>query len=137
MLKIIVITAAALGLPGAPGAAAQPLPTLGTSAPSIKRTPLQKFVVPGTNHETVIGIAEIAPNVSTGRHTHSGPESGYLLDGEFTLIVEGQPDKPLKTGESYQVPPGAVHDAKAGPQGAKVIATYVVEKGKPLATPAQ
>jgi len=103
----------------------------------IKRTPLQKFDVPGTNYETVIGIAEIVPNVLIGKHTHPGPESGYMLEGEMTLMVQGQPDKVLKAGESYQVPPGAVHDAKTGAAGAKVIATYVVEKGKPLASPAQ
>ena len=102
----------------------------------IKRTPLQKFDVPGTNYETVIGIAEIVPNVLIGKHTHPGPESGYMLEGEMTLMVQGQPDKVLKAGESYQVPPGAVHDAKTGAAGAKVIATYVVEKGKPLASPA-
>jgi quercetin dioxygenase-like cupin family protein len=102
----------------------------------IKRTPLQKFDVPGTSYETVIGIAEIAPNVSVGRHTHPGPESGYLLEGEFTLLVEGQAPRALKAGDSYQVPSGAIHDARSGPKGAKVIATYVVEKGKPLATPA-
>jgi len=78
----------------------------------IKRTPLQKFDVPGTNYETVIGIAEIAPNVLIGKHTHPGPESGYMLEGEMTLMVQGQPDKVLKVGESYVVPPGAVHDAK-------------------------
>jgi len=60
-----------------------------------------------------------------------------MLEGEFTLIVEGQPDKPVKTDESYQVPAGVVHDARTGEKGAKVIATYVVEKGKPLASPAQ
>jgi quercetin dioxygenase-like cupin family protein len=103
----------------------------------IKRTPLQKFDVPGTNYETVIGIAEIVPNVNIGRHTHPGPESGYMLEGEMTLLVQGQPDKVVKAGESYTVPPGAIHDAKTGPAGAKVIATYVVEKGKPLASPAQ
>jgi quercetin dioxygenase-like cupin family protein len=103
----------------------------------IKRTPLQKFDVPGTNYETVIGIAEIAPNVTIGRHTHPGPESGYMLEGEMMLMVQGQPDKVVKVGESYSVPPGAVHDAKTGAAGAKVIATYVVEKGKPLASPAQ
>jgi quercetin dioxygenase-like cupin family protein len=102
----------------------------------IKRTPLQRFEVPGTGYETVIGMAEIAPNVSIGRHTHFGPESGYVLEGEFTLLVEGQPEKPLKAGQSYQVPPAAAHDARSGAQGAKIIATYVVEKGKPLATPA-
>ena len=105
-------------------------------APPIKRTPLQKFDVPGTNYETVIGIAEIGPNVNVGRHTHPGPESGYLLEGDFTLLVEGQAPLALKAGDSYKVPPGAVHDARTGDKGAKVIATYVVEKGKPLASPA-
>ena len=104
-------------------------------AQNIKRTPLQKFDVPGTNYETVIGLAEIVPNVNIGRHTHPGPESGFMLEGEMMLLVEGQPPLMVKTGESYKVPPGAVHDAKTGEKSAKVIATYVVEKGKPLASP--
>jgi quercetin dioxygenase-like cupin family protein len=110
---------------------------VGQAPAPINRTPLQKFDVPGTDYETVIGIAEIVPNVNIGKHTHPGPESGYMLEGEMTLIVEGQPEKMLKAGESYVVPPGAVHDAKTGTAGAKVIATYVVEKGKPLASPAK
>ena len=104
--------------------------------PPIKRIPLQRFEVPGTLFETVIGIAEIAPNVAIGRHTHPGPESGYLMAGSFELLIDGQASRWLKAGDSYQVPSGAVHDAKAGPEGAKVIATYVVQKGQPLATPA-
>jgi len=80
-------------------------------------------------------LAEVAPNMNIGRHTHPCVESGYVLEGEFVLLVEGQPDKPLKVGKSYQVPPGAIHDARAGDKGAKVIATYVVEKGKPFASP--
>jgi quercetin dioxygenase-like cupin family protein len=107
------------------------------AAQTIKRTPLQRFDVPGTNYETVIGLAEIAPNATIGRHTHPGPESGYMLEGEMVLMVQGQLEKVVKAGESYQVPSGAVHDGRSGPQGAKVIATYVVEKGKPLASRAQ
>jgi quercetin dioxygenase-like cupin family protein len=118
-------------------ASAQQPPAMTQQTQNIKRTPLQKFEVPGTNFETVIGIAEIVPNVSIGRHTHPGPESAYMLEGEMVLMVQGQPDKTVKMGDSYQVPSGAIHDAKAGPQGAKLIATYVVEKGKPLASPAQ
>jgi hypothetical protein len=53
------------------------------------------------------------------------------------LLVQGQPDKIVKLSDSYQVLSGAIHDAKTGPQGAKLIATYVVEKGKPLASTAQ
>ena len=116
--------------------AQQQLPAMTQQTQTIKRTPLQKFDVPGTNFETVIGMAEIVPNVSIGRHTHPGPESGYMIEGDMTLLVEGQPPRMVKAGESYQVPPGAVHDAKTGEKGAKVIATYVVEKGKPLASPA-
>jgi quercetin dioxygenase-like cupin family protein len=116
---------------------AQQLPAATQQAVTIKRTPLQKFDVPGTNYETVIGIAEVVPNVSIGRHTHPGPESGYVLEGEMTLIIDGQPPLPLKAGDSYRIPPVAVHDAKSGAHGVKVIATYVVEKGKPLASPAK
>ena len=105
-------------------------------APTIKRTPLQKFDVPASNYETVIGIAEIVADANIGRHTHFGVESGYMLEGEITLLIDGQPPKLVKAGESYQIPAGAVHDGKSGPRGGKVIATYVVEKGKPLATPA-
>ena len=108
----------------------------GAQTANIKRTPLQKFDVPGTNYETVIGMAEILPNVLIGKHTHPGPESGFLLEGDLTLLVDGQPPLVVKTGESYKVPPGAAHDAKSGEKGAKVLATYVVEKGKPLASPA-
>jgi quercetin dioxygenase-like cupin family protein len=136
MLERILVGAmlAAIAMGGA--ASAQQPPALTQQAPTIKRTPLQKFDVPGTNYETVIGMAEIVPNVNIGRHTHPGPESGFMLDGEMVLLIDGQPEKSLKVGESYQIPPGAIHDARTGPRGAKVIATYVVEKGKPLASPA-
>ena len=122
----------ALAAVGSTSAQQSPSP----AQPTIKRTPLQKFDVPGTAYETVIGIAEIVPNANIGRHTHFGIESGYMLEGELVLLVDGQPPRTLKAGESYQIPAGAVHDGRSGPQGGKVIATYVVEKGKPLATPA-
>ena len=132
MLMRISLCALMIAFAGGHAYAQQPP----ASAPTIKRTPLQRFDVPGTNYETVIGIAEIVPNANIGRHTHFGPESGYMLEGEMTLLVDGQPAKLVKAGESYQIPPGAIHDGRSGAQGAKVIATYVVEKGKPLATPA-
>ena len=103
----------------------------------IKRTVLQRVDVPGTpNYETVTGIAEIAPNVNIGRHTHPGAETGYLIEGAMTLIVEGKAPLSLKAGDSYQIPVNAIHDAKSADLGAKVLAVYIVEKGKPLASPA-
>lgn len=118
-------------------AAQQSPPAAANQTQNIKRIPLQKFDVPGAPYETVIGIAEIAPNVAIGRHVHPGPESGYLIEGGFELLIDGEQPRQLKAGDSYVVPPNTVHDAKTGAAGAKVIATYVVEKGKPLASPAK
>ena len=120
-----------------PAAAQQNLPAATSQTQNIKRIPLQKFDVPGAPYETVIGIAEIAANVAIGRHTHPGPESGYLIEGGFELLIDGEQPRQLKAGDSYVVPPNTVHDAKTGAAGAKVIATYVAEKGKPLASPAK
>ena len=128
MKRLLIAVAATLALTVA---------ALAQAPAPIKRTPLQKFDVPGAGYETVIGLAEIAPNANIGRHTHPGIEGGYLIEGGMTLTVEGQPPKEIKPGDSWQIPPGTIHDAKAGSGGAKVLASYVVEKGKPLATPAQ
>ena len=133
MLCATLATAAWMG----PAAAQQSPPAATSQTQNIKRIPLQKFDVPGTAYETVIGIAEIAPDVAIGRHTHPGPESGYLIEGGFELLIDGEPPRQLKAGDSYVVPPNTTHDAKTGAGGAKVIATYVVEKGRPLASPAK
>ena len=59
-----------------------------------------------------------------------------LIEGAMTLIVEGKAPVALKAGDSYQIPVNAIHDAKSSEGGTKVLAVYVVEKGKPLASPA-
>jgi quercetin dioxygenase-like cupin family protein len=102
----------------------------------IKRTPLQKVEFP-EGYVTISGIAEVPAGGSAGRHTHPGIEMGYLLEGEADLIIEGKPDQHLKAGDSYSIPAGAVHDAKVhGDKPLKVLGIYVVDKTKPLATPA-
>lgn len=105
-----------------------------TAQPTIKRSVLQKTDVPGSSYESVLGMAEVPAGVAIGLHTHPGTEQGTLIEGEITLSIEGQPDKTLKVGESWLIPANTPHDAKAGPSGAKVIAVYTVEKGKPLAS---
>jgi quercetin dioxygenase-like cupin family protein len=102
----------------------------------IKRTPLQKVEFP-EGYVTVSGLAELPPGGSIGRHTHPGIETGYLLEGEAVMSIDGQADKHLKAGDSYAIPAGVVHDAKVhGDKGAKVMAVWVVDKTKPLSTPA-
>jgi quercetin dioxygenase-like cupin family protein len=130
MLKRVLFCAAVASLVlGGPLFAQAPTPT-------IKRSLLQKVDVPdGKKYEVVLGLAELPAGASIGKHTHPGIEQGTLIEGEMVLMVEGQPDKAYKAGESWQIPPGAVHDAKAGPGGAKVVVSYTVEKGQPLAIP--
>ena len=102
----------------------------------IKRTPLQKLDFPA-GYNTVTAIAEVPAGGAAGRHTHPGAETGYVLEGELELLIDGQPPKKLKAGESYQIPEGAIHDAKAsGDKPMKVLGVYVIKAGEPLAKPA-
>jgi quercetin dioxygenase-like cupin family protein len=104
-------------------------------AQGIKRTPLQKIDFPA-GYTTVTAIAEIPAGGSAGRHTHPGIETGYVLEGEGDLIIDGQPTKHLKPGDSWAIPAGTIHDAKvSGDKPLKIMAIYIVEKDKPLATP--
>ena len=101
----------------------------------IKRTPLQKLDFPA-GYNTITAIAEVPAGGAAGRHTHPGAETGYVLEGELELVIDGQPPMKIKAGESYQIPEGAVHDAKAGDKPFKVLGVYVVKAGEPLAKPA-
>ena len=113
-------------------------PVLADNAPpGIKRTPLQSIEFPD-GYKTVTGLAEVAPGHASGMHTHPGIETGYVLDGEVLMIVEGQPDRTLKPGDSFVIPSGAKHDVKSvGSMPAKAISVFVVDKSKPLASPAK
>src|SRR3954449_2762267 len=104
-------------------------------AQGIKRTPLQKLDFPA-GYNTVTAIAEVPAGGAAGRHTHPGAETGYVLEGELELLIDGKPPLKVKAGESYQIPEGAAHDAKAGEKPFKVLGVYVVKAGEPLAQPA-
>jgi quercetin dioxygenase-like cupin family protein len=101
------------------------------------RTMLQRMDVSGTNYEAVIGISEVDPNGQIDRESHPGLEAAYVLGGSATLLVEGQAPLTLKPGQSWNVAPSAVHEFRAGPEGVKVLATWVVEKGQPFASAAK
>jgi quercetin dioxygenase-like cupin family protein len=126
--KLMFCVAVVAVVAGVPAAAQQPEP--------VKRTVLQKNDFPGEKMSTLLVLIEIAPNFVIARHTHPGIETGYVLDGEVILTVDGQGEKTVKAGESYTNPATIPHIAKGGPQGVKVIATFIVDKDKPLATAA-
>jgi quercetin dioxygenase-like cupin family protein len=107
------------------------------SPPLIKRTPLGKVDVPGSNYEVVFGVVELMPGFKSGRHSHPGPVMAYVAEGEFWYLIDGQPEHTYKAGDSFQVAERAIHNEGAvGSKAVKVMAVYVVEKGKPLVQPA-
>jgi quercetin dioxygenase-like cupin family protein len=104
--------------------------------PAFKRTMVQKQDLSAQGREAVQVVAEFAPGAAAGKHTHPGEELGYVLEGTLQLEIQGKPPVTLKAGDSFFVPAGVVHDGKNTGKGpTKVLATYVVEKGKPIATP--
>lgn len=113
-------------------------PALAQEAPSgFTRTPLQAADFP-PGYKTVSVIAEIAPGGATGAHTHPGIETGYILEGEAVMSIEGQPDRTVKAGDSYLIPAGTRHNVvSVGDAAARALAVFVVDASQPLASPAK
>ena len=106
-------------------------------ASGLTRTMVGKADVSVPGREAVIARVEVAPGAKAGRHTHPGDEISYVMEGEATLLVDGQPPRQVKAGESFVVPAGVIHDAHNNTTAPiKLLGVYVVEKGKPLASPA-
>ena len=92
-----------------------------------------KFVVADARRVVVTG-ANVENVHNPGFPWH---DSGYVLEGGLDLPVEGQPTRTLKVGDGFQVPPETPHaGGKNGDKKTRIAITYVVEKGKPLASPA-
>ncbi|HEV8409079.1 MAG TPA: cupin domain-containing protein [Gemmatimonadaceae bacterium] len=104
--------------------------------PGIKRTELLRSEVPGDPaYEAVMAVAEIPAGAMAGRHKHNGIELGYVLQGSIELEHEGEATRVLKAGEGFKNAAG-VHNARnKGKEPVKILAVYIVEKGKPLAEP--
>ncbi len=102
--------------------------------PAIKRTVLRSIDFPA-GYTTVTAFIEVAPGACSGRHTHPGIDSGYVIQGDFVLKIDGKPEQIFKAGDSFETSPQTIHDG-CSVSGNKLIDTFVIEKGKPLASPA-
>ena len=106
--------------------------------PGVQRTVVTRADISVPGKEAVIVRIEFPVGASAGRHTHFGEEISYVIEGEGELLIDGQPPRKLKTGDGFIVPAGAIHDARNTGAGVlKLSGVFVVEKGKPLSTPAQ
>ena len=108
-----------------------------SQAPGVTRTVLQTKDISTPGKQAVVARVELAPGASAGRHTHPGEEISYMLEGQGEILIDGQPPLKVKAGDSFIVPAGAKHDAhNTGTVPLRLVAVYVVDKDKPLATPA-
>jgi quercetin dioxygenase-like cupin family protein len=101
----------------------------------IKRTDLQRHDLSAPGREAVQVRVDFEPGAAFGRHTHPGEEIIYVLEGALEYQVDGKPPMTLKAGDVLFIPAGTIHAAKnVGSVTASELATYVVEKDKPLVT---
>ena len=136
MFKRIVLCTALVSFGMVLSLNAQPQPSPVQPAP-VKRTILQRSDVPGSNLEIIYAAVEIAAGFKAGRHNHPGVTMGQVLEGDFWLHLDGQPEQVLHPGESLTIPDRAIHNEGANEKPVKLIVVYVVEKGKPLVSAAQ
>lgn len=123
-------------------AAVQTQPAPGFSVPAadqstgISRTPLQQHDLSVAGWETVQMRVDFAPGATAPRHVHAGDEIVYVLKGKIEYRVDGQPRATLREGDVLFIPKGKPHSAaNVGLEPASELATYVVEKNKPLVVP--
>jgi quercetin dioxygenase-like cupin family protein len=101
--------------------------------PGVKRTELQRHDLGVPGREVVQVRVDLAPGVAFPPHRHPGEEIIYVIEGSWEYQVEGKPPVTLKAGDVLFIPAGTIHAAKnVGSGNAAELATYIVEKGKPL-----
>jgi len=126
MLKPILLTAAAAALAGAAFAADAPRP---------ERHVLQTAPTSASpNAQIVVAEVVFAKGAKLPFHTHPGEEAGVVKSGTLVMEIEGKPTLNLKAGDSFVIPRGVAHQATSPDGETHVIATYVVDKDKPLVT---
>ena len=99
----------------------------------VTRTDLQRHDLGIPGREVIQVRVELAPGVAFGRHRHPGEEIVYVLSGALEYEVEGRPPATLRAGDVLFIPAGTIHSARnVGTDNGAELATYVVDKGKPL-----
>jgi len=114
-------------------------PASSAAAPAPIRAVLETRDVDGApGKQLVLGTVKMLPGTVAPWHMHPGDEAGYVLSGTLVLKQKGQPDRTLHAGDHFFNPAGLVHELLAGPgdEGGSEVSTWVVDKGKPMATPA-
>ena len=101
----------------------------------LKRTEVQRGASSIPGREIVQVLTEIPAGVESGWHMHPGEEVGYIIAGTVEMMIEGQPTLTLLAGDGFLIPPRTPHNAlDVGPETGRMLSTYIVDVGQPLAT---
>ena len=104
-------------------------------APGLTRTDLLQNDLSVPGREVIQVLVEFAPGAVAPSHSHPGEEIAYVVEGSLEYVLEGRPPVTLKAGDALFIPAGLPHSAtNVGSGNASELATYIVEKGKPLLT---
>lgn len=104
-------------------------------ASRLERTEIQRAASSIPGREIVQVLTVIPVGVESGWHTHPGEEVGYIVAGTVQMMIKDQPTLLLNAGQGFLIPPGTPHNAfDLGPDTGRMLSTYIVEVGKPLAT---
>ena len=135
MSNYLVKTMKVLAAAALIGGSVLALPLAQAQPSGIKRTDLQRHDLSVPGREAIQVRVDLAPGVAFGKHTHPGEEVIYVLEGTLEYQLEDKPPVTLKAGDVLFIPAGTVHSARnPGSVTGSELATYIVEKGKPLLT---
>jgi len=132
-----VVGCAICSLSGFSATEANAQPAAPVTANGVTRQILSRIDGPVAGYETIIMDVKVDKGISIARHTHPGIESTVVMEGSIELPVQGRDTKVMKKGDAFQVPPETPHaGGKPRDEDVRLLVNYIVEKGKPLATPA-
>jgi quercetin dioxygenase-like cupin family protein len=111
------------------------LPASDALAGKLERTEVQRGMSSIPGREIVQVLTEIPVGVESGWHLHPGEEVGYIVAGTVDMMIQGQAMLSLHAGDGFLIPPRTPHNARdVGPGTGRMLSTYIVEIGQPLAT---
>jgi quercetin dioxygenase-like cupin family protein len=103
-------------------------------AGKLKRSEIQHGPSSIPGREIIQVLTEIPAGVESGWHIHPGEEVGYILAGTVEMRIAGKRTLTLHAGDGFLIPPRTPHNAlDVGPETGRMLSTYVVEIGHPLA----
>jgi quercetin dioxygenase-like cupin family protein len=118
-----------------PGAEPDPHQPVDELTGRLKRTEIQHSASSVPGRDIVQVLTEIPAGVESGWHTHPGEEVGYIVAGTVRMMIQGRATLTLEAGDGFLIPPRTPHNAlDVGPGTGRMLSTYLVEAGQPLAT---